>query len=105
MNIANTFGLKGKAASGWLTAQGLAVPEQPNRWLPLAEDGRILRLHDARRCQRRSADRSSLNKATTGQPALKFGHDILPVKFDVHIVYVTIGYLYYITNIGRQHDS
>lgn len=44
MNIANTFGLKGKAASGWLAAQGLTVPEQPNRWLPLADDSRILRL-------------------------------------------------------------
>jgi sarcosine oxidase subunit gamma len=38
------FGLKGRAAAEWLTGQGLALPQQPNTWLALADGGMVLRL-------------------------------------------------------------
>ena len=44
MNDQPRFGLKGRAAPDWLCAQGVALPQQPNSWLELADDGRVLRL-------------------------------------------------------------
>lgn len=38
------FGLKGRAAENWLTAQGVALPRQPNSWLAWGDQNRILRL-------------------------------------------------------------
>jgi sarcosine oxidase subunit gamma len=38
------FGVKGKAAAAWLAAQGLALPQQPNSWIGLADGSLILRL-------------------------------------------------------------
>ena len=38
------FGLKGRAAAGWLVARGIEIPQQPNTWLALQNQGRILRL-------------------------------------------------------------
>jgi sarcosine oxidase, subunit gamma len=38
------FGLKGRAAADWLAGQGVALPQQPNTWLALADQGRVLRL-------------------------------------------------------------
>jgi sarcosine oxidase subunit gamma len=37
-------GLKGPNAAAWLAVQGIAVPEQPNRWLPLDGGGLVARL-------------------------------------------------------------
>lgn len=37
-------GLKGPRAADWLRAQGVAVPQQPNSWLPLDGGGLIARL-------------------------------------------------------------
>jgi sarcosine oxidase subunit gamma len=37
------FGVKGKAAA-WLTAQGVALPQQPNSWIGLGGDSLVLRL-------------------------------------------------------------
>ncbi len=37
------FGLKGPNAAQWLASRGVALPAQPNRWLPYA-DGACLRL-------------------------------------------------------------
>lgn len=38
------FGVKGRAAAGWLTAQGIILPALPNSWLALGEGSRVLRL-------------------------------------------------------------
>jgi sarcosine oxidase subunit gamma len=38
------FGLKGRAAADWLSGQGIAVPQQPNTWLALADGSMVLRL-------------------------------------------------------------
>lgn len=43
MNIANTFGLKGKGAPAWLATQGLSLPAQPNT-RSLSGDNCVLRL-------------------------------------------------------------
>jgi sarcosine oxidase subunit gamma len=37
-------GLKGPNAANWLSGQGIGVPEQPNRWLPLEGGGLVARL-------------------------------------------------------------
>jgi len=37
-------GCKGPGAATWLTALGLPIPARPNQWLPLDEDGRVVRL-------------------------------------------------------------
>lgn len=38
------FGLKGRAAAEWLSAQGIALPQQSNTWLALDAHSRVLRL-------------------------------------------------------------
>ena len=38
------FGIKGRAAAGWLTAQGIVLPQQANTWSLLSDDTRALRL-------------------------------------------------------------
>lgn len=37
-------GLKGPGAAGWLSARGIPVPAEPNRWEPLPEGGLVARL-------------------------------------------------------------
>lgn len=47
LSVANElprFGLKGRTAADWLAGQGIALPPQPNTWLALADQGRVLRL-------------------------------------------------------------
>jgi sarcosine oxidase subunit gamma len=38
------FGVKGANAAEWLTQQGLPIPDRPNSWHPLPDDGIIARL-------------------------------------------------------------
>ncbi|WP_088890725.1 2Fe-2S iron-sulfur cluster-binding protein [Leptolyngbya ohadii] len=38
------FGVKGAGAAVWLQTHGLPIPDRPNSWLPLENDGRIARL-------------------------------------------------------------
>lgn len=38
------FGLKGRMAAEWLANQGIAMPQQPNRWCTQDDGSRILRL-------------------------------------------------------------
>jgi len=44
LSFLTRFGVKGAKAADWLASQGIAVPERPNTWHSLPEDGIIARL-------------------------------------------------------------
>lgn len=44
LSFLTRFGVKGAGAAAWLESQGISIPERPNTWCPLHEEGIVARL-------------------------------------------------------------